>query len=505
MLKPFKITFMLPKFITFLFCLSLFSLGLANAAPPANNVNGKSKGNSASDSSNNGSSGNNSKGKMILIPVGEATVDRSKLVVYPLYTGTDKNQEGPKLLKTIKDLIPNDFSFYQKRFLVADYKSYSGKLFSDGSLLGVDMSSPLYEQWRQNKVDYLITIKAPGLGSSPSVDMSPVKIIIEAFDIKKGSAFYKNEITVNNDNVRAEGHHVSADIYKQITGKKSIFNSRIMFVSDKNSDWSKGTIIKETYMMDFDGYNVTRITNQNGIVVSPSPSKDGDKILYSLIRSEKGRKTNVDLYLLNMKNKESELISSLEGINSGAVFSPDGETVALTLSKNGNSNIYALNIKNKNLRKITDHFGENVDPAYSPDGKTMAFISGRPGRPMIYLLDPSGGEKDVRRLSFVGEIQATPRFSPNGQEIVFCSWVDHGFDIYRIDTSGQELFRLTKNFGSNEEPYYSPDGEFIVFSSQKVISRTMSVKNLYLMTRDGDIIGAITDSFGNCTTPRWID
>ena len=50
---------------------------------------------------------------------------------------------------------------------------------------------------------------------------------------------------------------------------------------------------------------------------------------------------------------------------------------------------------------------------------------------MIYLADPAGKEKDIKRIGFVGQFNATPRFSPSGEEIAFSSWVDNSFDILR--------------------------------------------------------------------------
>jgi TolB protein len=118
-------------------------------------------------------------------------------------------------------------------------------------------------------------------------------------------------------------------------------------------------------------------------------------------------------------------------------------------------------------------------------------------------MDPSTPEKDVKRISFVGQFNATPRFSPDGKEIVFSSWVDNGFDLYRIDAQGNNLSRLTKDMGSNEEPVFSPDNEFIVFSSKKMISKGKAAQDIYIMNRDGEIIGQLTQNFGHCISPQW--
>jgi len=137
------------------------------------------------------------------------------------------------------------------------------------------------------------------------------------------------------------------------------------------------------------------------------------------------------------------------------------------------------------------------------DQIVMSFLSSRSGRAHIYTMNPDSTEGGLKRISFVGQFNATPRFSPDGKEIVFTSWVDNGFDLYRISSQGQNLSRLTKDFGSNEEPQFSPDGEFIVFTSKRVLSRTRAVQDIYIMNRDGEILGQLTQDFGRCFSPQW--
>jgi TolB protein len=286
-----------------------------------------------------------------------------------------------------------------------------------------------------------------------------------------------------------------------MTGKESIFKSKIVFVSDRNS--RPGRFVKEVYLMDFDGKNVQQLTNHGGIAISPSMSKDGRYLLYSLIPAATGAKRNNNLYLMDLNKRETRVISSRDGINSGAIFLPRENKIALTLTNSGNAEIYEMDISNGELRKITNHFSSDVDPSITFDGKLMTFLSDRGGKAMIYTMDPDGEEKNVKRISYVGQFNATPRFSPDGKEIVFSSWLDTSFDLFRINADGTGLSRLTKDFGSNEDPSYSNDGEFISFSSQSVISKYKADQNIYIMDRDGGILGAITGGFGNCITPRW--
>jgi TolB protein len=254
--------------------------------------------------------------------------------------------------------------------------------------------------------------------------------------------------------------------------------------------------------MDFDGFNLRRLTSHQGIAISPSFSPDNSKILYSLIDSKK-RIKNVSLYELDLNSNASRLLIDTTGMNSGAVYASDGKGIYLTQSYGGNADVYYIDSLTKASRKVTNHSAEDVDPSIRADGNVMTFLSNRAGRANIYTIDPKSTESNVKRISYVGKFNATPRFSPDGTEIVFSSWVDNGFDIYRIGVDGNNLVRLTKNYGSNEDPTFSSDGEFIVFTSRKVFSRSKAEQRIYIMTKDGEILGPLSNSLENCYSPRF--
>jgi TolB protein len=420
---------------------------------------------------------------LTVVAVGEATLEKDKMVVQdPYITGAVTSGQKAAIADLVK-LLRNDFSFYQKKFFLVEAAPNNTTYRPPTN----------YDYWNQKAVRYLGTVSAEKSGES-------IKINVAYEDIKNRKQIFNTTTTVTIAGLRKTGHEIANNIYKQIVGKESIFKSKIVFVSDRNSRGSK--TVKEIYMMDFDGKNVQQLTSHGGIAIGPAMSQDGRWLVYSLIQNTSGKRNN-NLYLMDLHTKEAKIISQKEGINSGAVFMPGGKSIALTLTVSGNAEIYEMDLETKNLRKITGHFSSDVDPSITYDGKLMTFLSDRPGKAMIYTLDPSGEERNVKRISFVGQFNATPRFSPDGKEIVFASWLDNCFDLFRINSDGSGLSRLTKDFGSNEDPTYSNDGEFIAFTSQRVISRVKADQNIYIMDKDGGILGAVTAGFGNCISPRW--
>jgi TolB protein len=71
------------------------------------------------------------------------------------------------------------------------------------------------------------------------------------------------------------------------------------------------------------------------------------------------------------------------------------------------------------------------------------------------------------------------------------------FDIYIMDVDGHNVQRLT-SLGSNEDPSWSANGHYLVFSSNRDGS-----KKLYIMLANGDNQKRVTPEKGEDTSPAW--
>jgi TolB protein len=425
-----------------------------------------------------------------VIAVGKAEQDKDKLVIDdPELNNLTGDQK--RLSAELVELLRNDFLFYKHKFNAVEYSDKGKSSFT----------LPDVEKWNAGGVTYFVSSRMDNsVGSS-------IEANYKVWSVLTKKEIFSKKFKVTKETLRSTGHMIADGLYQAITGKPSIFNAKIVFVSDRTSHKD---IEKELYIMDFDGRRVDKLTNFNSVVISPAISADNSKIMFSLIAAKKEISRtkvrmikNIDLKIFDLKTKKFDTVSDRPGINSGAIFGPSNDVIYLTLSFGGNADIYEMNTLSGKMRKVTSHYGDDVDPSLTRDGSLMTFLSNRPGRAHIYTMNPSDTEKDVKRISFVGQFNATPRFSPDGKEIAFTSWVDNGFDLYRIGSDGNHLVRLTKDFGSNEEPSYSADGEFIIFTSKRVINRKKAVQDIYIMNREGEILGQLTQDFGRCFSPLW--
>ena len=109
----------------------------------------------------------------------------------------------------------------------------------------------------------------------------------------------------------------------------------------------------------------------------------------------------------------------------------------------------------------------NWNPAVSPDGKRLTFASDRSGSSEIWVTDRKG-EDALKLTAFGGPYTSGPAWSPDGEHIVFDSpAVDGNFDIYEVEAQGGTVKRLTTAPLEDRFPHFSPDGEWIYFSSRR--------------------------------------
>jgi Tol biopolymer transport system component len=121
-------------------------------------------------------------------------------------------------------------------------------------------------------------------------------------------------------------------------------------------------------------------------------------------------------------------------VNEGmSTLSPDGKLIVFRSSRNGNMNLYVMDADGKNGRQLTNGPWRDNFPVFSPDGKSIAFSSDR------------DGPKDVRG--------------------------NKTFDNYILqlnaDGTPGVLQRITTDPGQDSHPFFSPDGNWISFSSER--------------------------------------
>lgn len=175
------------------------------------------------------------------------------------------------------------------------------------------------------------------------------------------------------------------------------------------------------------------------------------------------------------------LINEMNGgeTNISPSLSPDGKHIAFFSEKN----IFTLDLflaetsSGKIVKKLSSVVRNNeiddfnfIESAgtWSPDSKKFAFVVFSKGKNKLAIMD-------VRRTRITHEYTldgveafSNPSWSPDGKKIVVSGLVDGMNDLYLFYPETGDVERLTRDFPSNLHPSWSGDGNYIVFSQEKL-------------------------------------
>ncbi len=116
-------------------------------------------------------------------------------------------------------------------------------------------------------------------------------------------------------------------------------------------------------------------------------------------------------------------------------------------------------------------------PIFTPDGRRILFANYGWGdkSPDLYQIDLSTGKVSLLKDFSNDMLLDSFSISLDGSQLALSIWRRGGFqDIYTMPASGGELTPITQDKAEDADPAWSPDGQYIVFSSDRD-----GVNNLY--------------------------
>ncbi len=149
------------------------------------------------------------------------------------------------------------------------------------------------------------------------------------------------------------------------------------------------------------------------------------------------------------------------------------------------------------VQYLTDSSAIVLAPRFSPNGDRVLYTSYETGFPRIYVLDVGSVQQRVLE-SQDGTMSFAPRFAPDGQNIVFSLSQGGNTDIWAMNVGGGGATRLTSAPSIETAPSFSPDGSQIVFESDRSGSQ-----QLYIMPAGGGEAQRISFGPGRYGTPVW--
>ncbi len=245
----------------------------------------------------------------------------------------------------------------------------------------------------------------------------------------------------------------------------------------------------EIYLINPDGTNPRRLTDNHAADAFATVSPDGKKVVFDSNRKRGGLEplNTSDLFVMNTDGTEQQPLTR----GGSPTWSPDGKRIAFHASASGtglpilptpgaatsDSDIFVANVDDllkgdEAPRNVTnnDDFVDD-DPDWSPNGQTLVFTRHDADEPdhnnavsaEIYKLSIDGTSAP-QRLTFNDYEERGPDFSPDGTRIVFmCRVGGSDFELCVMNADGTGLIALTNNTTADLGPNWSPDGQQIVF------------------------------------------
>jgi TolB protein len=162
-----------------------------------------------------------------------------------------------------------------------------------------------------------------------------------------------------------------------------------------------------------------------------------------------------DIFVVDRDGRNLRRLTNDRSIEVSPSWSPDGSRIAFVSDRAGGPQIYVMDADGSNVRRLTFQGDYNTGCSWSPDGRWIAYETRVAGQFDIWLIDPDG----TTNVPLV----TNPRtdegasWSPDGRKIVFSSTRRGRADLYVVDVpDGGNLRQLTSGAGDNTSPAWGP-------------------------------------------------
>jgi Amidohydrolase family/WD40-like Beta Propeller Repeat len=147
-----------------------------------------------------------------------------------------------------------------------------------------------------------------------------------------------------------------------------------------------------------------------------------------------------------------------EGTNIAADAHPADGRIAVDLL----GNIWIAPARGGDLQQLTFLRSAASRPRWSPDGERILFTASSAGGTAIWQVDVQSGEQ--RRISPAGSNEQQADWHPSGERIVFVAASDDsGLDIRERDLTSGLDYRLSSHPGDESDPAWSADGRHLCY------------------------------------------
>jgi Tol biopolymer transport system component len=257
------------------------------------------------------------------------------------------------------------------------------------------------------------------------------------------------------------------------------------------------------FRMRADGSNVRQVSSGKGVTTCAFIAPDNASIIYASTHLKQHQcppkpdyslgyvwplHDSYDIFTAEPNGENPRPLTSSPGYDAEAVYSPKGDRIVFTSLRSGDLELYLMNPDGSNVEQLTDEAGYDGGAFFSLDGEWIVWRASRPtGKALADyrslladgLIRPGKLELFIMKLSERKPIQITdngaanfgPYWHPDSEHIIFSSNMDdpngRNFDLYLVNVNTRKTERITSYEGFDGFPMFSHDGKTLVFASNR--------------------------------------
>ena len=269
-----------------------------------------------------------------------------------------------------------------------------------------------------------------------------------------------------------------AMLAENVSGRTGIFGERAFSASadDKLAFWSGGALLSQPVWFSRSGEELETV-GAPGLYDSVSLSPDGTKAAYE-------RWDTHEVKIALWVHDFARAVSSPFSVSNdwGAMWSPDGKTIAYGSARHGRSDIYWKGYSTGQEERLLFKSDDLVGPTdWSADGRYIFLINVTRSEVGFLPVDPPGDPIVLLDSEFV---ERDARLSPNGRWMAFTSNESGAREVWiRSFPDLQNKHQVSTAGGSN--PEWDPDGNELYY-----IGRDRRLMSVAIESDSKDLLGS---------------
>ena len=190
--------------------------------------------------------------------------------------------------------------------------------------------------------------------------------------------------------------------------------------------------VGQIWTMNADGSAQRQLTRSPGDNNTPAFSPDGSRIVFArYVRDRKfrpGTARSLEIFVMDADGSNETRLTDNECLDCPASFSPDGKRIVFGRDGPTDREVWVMDADGSNPQRL----GMGSSPSFSPDGNRIVFIDDRntPYRYDLYLMDADG--KNVSQVTTDGGYKSAPSFCLGGKALLFVAQQGRRGGIVRL-------------------------------------------------------------------------